>query len=487
MLASVLVAALLADSCASHQAGPPDPAGSPVPTPGPQADAEPPQAGPGTAIQISAAPKASRAQGDRAAIEEAIVLGSPASLQRARSLLSSSSNLKPEESSALGLAINAFDALIYGSADAATLLAVGVPPGMGGVSALIAKTAVDAFAGRVDDAPPDYGASGLAELLPALAMFASPSRDTARQAQDALERFSGLGYASVIPDLALGLDAERRLDWKAALARYTEALDLAEDAWPARLGVARSELALGQAVEALAILGPLADRLSGSSAFIRTYAEALYENARFAQADQYVARVLVDDPQNSRFILIRAHILVRSGSYQQAVPLLDAYATVDSSNRLFLLLRSQVAEGMRDRDDALRWARRGLAAYADDPELLVTAARLRFSGPSAGRQEARSLAARAYELTPPAQGSEGFAPVQLEARNAAAFDAARLLAADAAARFEWLPAAQYLERATSYGSFEDRALASTILRRSGRAAAALEYADSWYRDRPESE
>ncbi len=489
MLASVLIAALLLASCASAPAPAPVHEASPMTLASGSVDAVAEQVPPreGTAIKVSPILKDQRARGERSAIEDALVLGSPAALERAREMLPVASTLKEDEVTALGFVLDAVDALVYASDRAAKSLGAGVPARLGGASALLAKAAVDAFAGRVDETPPDYEASGLGELVPGLALFGSSSRDTARQALEAIDRFAGLGIASVIPGLALGLDAERRLDWNSALKHYTEVLDLGQDAWPARLGRGRALLALGRPVEALASLEPLADAGSSLKSFVRPFAEALYENARYAQADQFVSRALVDDPQDSRFILIRAHLLARSRSWQQAMPLLDAYGTVDASNRLFLLLRCLVSEGLRDRDDAMKWARRGLALYPDDPELLVAAARLLFNGPASGREESRILAARAYELTPQERADGDLSPVQVEGRAEAAFEAASLLTADAAARYAWGAAAKYLERAKAYGVFADKALAAMVLRRSGNLQAAMEYASSWYRDRPESE
>jgi tetratricopeptide (TPR) repeat protein len=200
--------------------------------------------------------------------------------------------------------------------------------------------------------------------------------------------------------------------------------------------------------------------------------------------------VLTRDPQDSRLILIRARLLLRSKAYSQALSLLDAYGTVDPSNRLYLLLRSLESEGLRAREEALKWARRGLASYPDDPELLAVAARLLFAGPAFGREEARILAARAAELVvpgaeaPPESDSETGAVI-LASRNAAGVEASRLLALDAASRFKWGDAAVYLSRVGA--ALDDKALAARILRKSGSAKASLDYSSVWYKSEPRSD
>ncbi|MBL8968170.1 MAG: tetratricopeptide repeat protein, partial [Spirochaetaceae bacterium] len=147
-----------------------------------------------------------------------------------------------------------------------------------------------------------------------------------------------------------------------------------------------------------------------------------------------------------------------------------------------------------NRDEALKWARKGLAAYPDDPELLAVAARLLFSVPgslredlrAAARDEGRELARKAYATPPPAPAA---AAASLDAALAAAAgaEAARLLLVDAAARYDWTAAAAYLARAAAAPGFEDRALAALVLRKGGDWAAALAQAEAWYRERPESE
>jgi tetratricopeptide (TPR) repeat protein len=477
----------------------------------------------GTVLKTAKPAVLAKAKAERDALEARIAFGSPDALRSARRMLESMKSLRPEERHDLGTLIDDIESLVYpdtrpgASAGSAGSGGSAAPAGSAGSAAVApgsqpsgsASTpppsvfAPDlhlfaaAAAGLTLSPPVEVAGTALGELIPALAMFAADSREAARQAQNAFDRFAQLRVPSIIPDLALGIDAERRLDWKVALERYRRVLDAAPDAWPAVIGLGRALLALGRPVSALAILEPSAAKLDAVPRFLSVYGQALYENARFAEAAGYIARALVGDPQNSRLILIRAYLLVRDKAYQQAIPLLDAYGTVDPANRLYLLLRCLAAEGMRSREEALRWARQGLSLYPNDPELLVAASRLIYEGPSTGRDEAHSLAARAYELTTPniesAAGPSGAgqanseqSPLLAAARKAAGFEAARLLTIDAAAHYQWDLAAVYLSRATALGAFQDRALAAAVLRKSGDWAATLAYAETWHRERPDS-
>jgi tetratricopeptide (TPR) repeat protein len=450
--------------------------------------AGPAQAG-GTALKTADPAELARGREDREAIETSIVFGSPSALARAKDLAAKPSALKADESAALAAIAAGVSALAYPEEPAAQQ----PKPAMEGLSALsigLLQALSDASAGRFPAVPPEAAGTSLGELIPALVVFVSDSSDSSRRAFDALDRFARLGAPSIMPSLLRGVDAERRGDWQGALGLYRSALAIAPDAWSASLGSARALLAQKRFADALAALTPLAKGHAGLASFDRPFALALYAIGRYAEAEPYVARVLTRDPQDSRFILMRARLLVRSKAYPQALPLLDAYGTVDPSNRLYLLLRSLECEGLRTREEALKWARRGLAAYPDDPELLAAAARLLYAGPAFGREEARVLASRACELT--AAGSvaatdsdaESSSSIQA-ARAAAGVEASRILALDSAARYKWSDAAASLERAGA--AFEDKALAARILLKSGNARGSLDYAAAWRRSEPASE
>ena len=100
-------------------------------------------------------------------------------------------------------------------------------------------------------------------------------------------------------------------------------------------------------------------------------------------------------------MLMRAHLLIERGEYRQAAPLLDAYARIDASDRMYLLLRARYAmDGSKDRGTALATIRRGLERYPNDAGISVYAAELLYSGDSRDRAEALMLAARALTQDP---------------------------------------------------------------------------------------
>ena len=445
----------------------------------------------GTALQTAEPAALARGREEREGIETSIVFGSPSSLAKARELAANAKAITAQDAAALDLLARGIAALAYPEVSQTPIKTiVDDPAALSGTAQGLLKALGDVASGRSPDVPPDSAGSPLGELIPTLVIFTSDSSDSSRRAFDALDRFSRLGVPSIMPSILRGVDAERRGDWQGALGLYRSALAVAPDAWSAAIGLSRSLLALKRSGDALAALSPLAQAHSGLLAFDRPYALALYANGRYEEADPFVSRVLTLDPQDSKFVLIRARLLIRAGAYRQALPLLDAYGTVNPTDRLYILLRCLESEALRARDEALKWARRGLASYADDPEFLVAASRLLFVGPAFDREEARTLALRACEVVLPGavapdDSDTETGAVLLAARRAAAVEASRLLVLDAASRFKWSDAATYLARAGA--AFQDKALAARILRKAGDINGELNYAYAWYRDEPRSE
>jgi tetratricopeptide (TPR) repeat protein len=237
------------------------------------------------------------------------------------------------------------------------------------------------------------------------------------------------------------------------------------------------------------------DEIKNDADFRKVRASALYENAAFAEADPVVALALRDDPLDSTLVLERAHLLIRAKTWQQSLPLLDAYSIVDPTNRQYILLRGLSSEGLRSRDDALRWARKGLALAPDDPEFLTLTARLLFSAPALAPdekaltlEEARADAKRSFDLT--AEGAPqpaGLSPARAAGRTDAGNEAARLLLEDAASRFDWIGAVPFIDRGRRAPGFTNEALIGLVLRKSGEWSRALDHATVWYRDMPASE
>ena len=93
-------------------------------------------------------------------------------------------------------------------------------------------------------------------------------------------------------------------------------------------------------------------------------------------------------------------MLFRS-EYKQAAPLLDAYASINPSDRLYILLRARTAlESAKDRSAAMDALRRGLESYPDDMEMMLYAAEVFSGGDSKDKAESVAYAKKALAADP---------------------------------------------------------------------------------------
>jgi len=92
---------------------------------------------------------------------------------------------------------------------------------------------------------------------------------------------------------------------------------------------------------------------------------------------------------------------VERGEFKLAASLLDAYASVDPNDKLYVLLRARsAAENSKDLPGALASLRRGLERYPEDQALLLYAAELLFAAGGKDRLEAITYAGKALKADP---------------------------------------------------------------------------------------
>jgi tetratricopeptide (TPR) repeat protein len=271
----------------------------------------------------------------------------------------------------------------------------------------------------------------LEHVLPFLALLNETRPERLAAALPDLEKASALGRNSVLDPYFRGLVAERRGMLDDAFAAYNRAMSFSVESYPAIVGAARVMAAQGKASESVALLTELLVRYPDNLLAKRELALAYYSAKDWSRASNAVSEVLQRDPKDSRFILMRAHILTEQGAFTQAQPLLDAYAVVDANSRLYLFLRARVqAEGYRNRDSALNYLRALLRTRPNDEEALAYYAKLLLESPRPEEtSEGRAVLARLV-----ASGSQS--PVIAE-----------LALKDAVARLAWreaLPVAEAL-------------------------------------------
>ncbi|MBN1519581.1 MAG: tetratricopeptide repeat protein [Spirochaetales bacterium] len=347
-----------------------------------------PAARPGSALGGDRA--AAQAGSERAAIELHLVNGTPASLEAAMDLAEAGEDLSKADAHVYAWLAYELARLAYPEL---------MPPLTGGSDAPPDAPAVKAFVDARNGRQSESVAGGiLTDFMPMLSVFRVKTSTVATQALAAFERFSRLGVESALAEYMRGLSLERTGDTQGALESYRRSLAYGPDCYPAALNASRLLASSGQAAEGQGLLEGVQPAVKASLTYRKAWAHTQYGLGKWEDALTLITAVLLDDPMDSSFLLMRAHILVEQGDYKLASPLLDAYAGVDPNNRLYLLLRARVAfENAKDRAGALTALRKGLERYPGDPELGIYAAELLAAGDDAERSEAIQLAGSVLE------------------------------------------------------------------------------------------
>ncbi len=118
---------------------------------------------------------------------------------------------------------------------------------------------------------------------------------------------------------------------------------------------------------------------SGSSDLkaVKLSAESAFAMGDYDSAEKYAVRVLQSEPENLKFILIRARIFILKGDYIHASSLLDSHAKLNSTSRDYLILRAKVQKEWNKNAIAAAFTlEKAVSLYSDDVEVLLAAAKL---------------------------------------------------------------------------------------------------------------
>jgi tetratricopeptide (TPR) repeat protein len=314
-------------------------------------------------------------------------------------------------------------------------------------------------------APPASSTDYLELTLPFLALANETQTERLYAVLPDLHKAHDLRPDSVLAPYFAGIIYEKTENFSEAITEYSRAWEISVECYPAALALARIYKSEGRKQDALSLLSDLVIRYPDSMSVKRQLAIALYENEDWSRAEPAIAEVLQRNSRDGEFLLMRAHILVEQGQYNQAQTPLDLYASIYPTNRLYLFLRARIqAEGYRNRDAALNYLRSILRAAPQDDEVSVYAAQLLMESPrSEDQAEGRELFRRLL-------GQENPSPAVLS-----------LGLQDAIHRENWREAQGYLSRLLEVRrSTHDLFNAYTVERGLGNNARALAYARELY-------
>ncbi len=125
-----------------------------------------------------------------------------------------------------------------------------------------------------------------------------------------------------------------------------------------------------------------------NSLLLKICAMAALKTGNTDKAENYVLRVLQNEPENTNFTLYRADILMSKNDYIKASALLDAVAKTDSTSRLYLIERTRLLrEWNKNNSAASQTIAQALQKYPEDPDVILCAASVasESSSPVAGK------------------------------------------------------------------------------------------------------
>lgn len=216
----------------------------------------------------------------------------------------------------------------------------------------------------------------LSMVLPSLVLSISGMPgDYYGDAERTLLRAASMNPKSVLPPYFLALIAERQGKNAIADEYYKKTWDMDSSCYPAGIGYVRSQLRKSNGGAALEVGRILVTRFPENIPIVKLCAEASFQVNDWAAADPYVLKVLKAEPDNTAYLLMRARILIERKEYLKANSLLDAFATINRTDKNYLLLRSRVIrEWTKNLLSATTVLQEAQRRYPDDIEVLLATA-----------------------------------------------------------------------------------------------------------------
>lgn len=155
----------------------------------------------------------------------------------------------------------------------------------------------------------------------------------------------------------------------------------------------------GQYELALSFGEELLSRFPQDTELLKTCALSAFHLEDFDKTEGFVVRVLLLEPDNTSYVLLRAKILMEKQDYIRASSLLDAVEKKNAVSKEYYLLRTQLLrDWSKNNTAAIETAGTALSLYPDDVEtLLVAAQTASVAGLSVNGMTALELAEKVLE------------------------------------------------------------------------------------------
>ena len=243
----------------------------------------------------------------------------------------------------------------------------------------------------------------LALVLPSLVLVTSETRDDYYSASEqALDSALKLKENSVLANYLRGVLCRRQKKYSSAVTYFKRAGENAVSCIEIQYALADCYYKDGENEKALENATKILDENSLYRPALKLCAEICFSMGKMEECEQYVVRVLQQEPENSYYVLFRARILIQKGDYIRAASLLDVYGRTDPSNRDYLVLRSKVQKDWnRNITAASSTIEKALSLYPDDEEIVLLASSIAAeTGGTVGGMSAIELADKILATDP---------------------------------------------------------------------------------------
>ncbi len=218
----------------------------------------------------------------------------------------------------------------------------------------------------------------LSSVLPSLVVLkVSDVSDFYAKAQSDLKFALSLNSDSFLVYYLLGILDFKKGNYEQSLLNLEKAKDFSKDI-PSVIEYYVSALKLsGKVRESYKVALENLEKFPNNICLLKICAENAFEMQLYEQAEDYIAKVLMQNPSDLDSLLFRAKVLIKSNNYIRAISLLDTYALQDEEKKEYLILRSLVQyEWSKNVSASVSTIEKAIKLYPDDSDVLLFAAKL---------------------------------------------------------------------------------------------------------------
>lgn len=240
-------------------------------------------------------------------------------------------------------------------------------------------------------------------ILPSLVLVTSSSRtDYFSEAERSLTTALGQRPASTLANYLMGLLKMKQGAFMQAVPFFSSATTTAPDVIELRLATAEAYFAAKNYSQSLELSKAILEKYPQNVRALELCAESSYSMNNIDEAESYIMRVLLLEPENLKFVLFRANILINRGDYIRASSLMDMYARSDTTSRDYLLLRARMQRDWNKNSTAAgETIGTALTLYPDDEDILLFAAEIASSANiQVAGMKAEEIVSRILEKNP---------------------------------------------------------------------------------------